>query len=257
MPELSDDQSLMSRFVGAVPTVAKQSSRDLHGALLKAVGVADFELTVTGRREISPHYLRLGFHGGGLLSGRSIHPTMWVRMWFPDESRLHMRAFTLVEPDAGGDRFDIEFALHEGRASNWARNARVGDTIMATIRGSRFAIPQPPPAGYLVVGDTASLPAINSLLAAIGDAPATVWLEWQHEDDRDLPVAATARTEVTWVPREHGGAALVHQVRAAAFAAPGHFGWVACDRWTTRKVASVLRNDFHLARNSLAARGYW
>ncbi|WP_280430551.1 SIP domain-containing protein, partial [Nocardia brasiliensis] len=68
---------------------------------------------------------------------------------------------------------------------------------------------------------------------------------------------APAPTAVPWGPRAHGAAELVPPVRAAAFAAPGHFGWVACDRWTTRKVASVLRNDFHLARNSLAARGYW
>ena len=40
--------------------------------------------------------------------------------------------------------------------------------------GSNFTLPEPAPKGYVIVGDTASLPAINSLLTAIGDSPAQV-----------------------------------------------------------------------------------
>ncbi len=67
---------------------------------------------------------------------------------------------------------DIDFAMHDGIATNWARAARPGDVLEVTVLGSDFALPEPPPAGYVIVGDTASLPAINSLLDAIGDAPA-------------------------------------------------------------------------------------
>jgi hypothetical protein len=58
----------------------KMPSRGFSGAVLKLLRVGDYRLTVTGRRELSPHYLRLSFNAGGLLTDRPVHPTMWIRM---------------------------------------------------------------------------------------------------------------------------------------------------------------------------------
>ena len=155
----------------------KMPSRGFQGAVLKLLRAGDYQLTVTGRRELSPHYLRLSFDAGGLLTDRPLHPTMWIRMWFADGDKLHQRGYTLVDPDPEADTVDIEFALHDGVASRWAQDARPGDTIEVTVLGSNFTLPEPAPKGYVIVGDTASLPAINSLLTAIGDGPARVFLE--------------------------------------------------------------------------------
>ena len=231
------------------------TSRGWHGAVLKLLGAGDYRLTVTGRREISPHYLRLSFDAGGMLADRPVHPTMWIRMWFADGNKLHQRGYTLVDPDPAADTVDMEFALHDGVASRWAQAAQPGDTIEATVLGSKFAIPEPRPAGYVIVGDTASLPAINSLLDAIGEAPAQVFLEAGHDDDRDLPVARSAG--VTWVDRKNAGEALVQAVTSAAFDAADHFGWVACDNRTTRAVTKVLREGFGIPRKSIKAQAYW
>lgn len=233
----------------------QKASRGWQGAVLKLWRPGDYRLTVTGRREISPHYLRLSFDAGGMLADNELHPTMWIRMWFPDGNKLHQRGYTLVDPDPEADTVDIEFALHDGLASRWAQAAQPGDTIEATVLGSKFAIPEPPPAGYVVVGDTASLPAINSLLRSIDRAPAKVFLEAGYDDDKDLPVARD--TGVTWVDRKDHGAALIETVKSAAFEAADHFGWVACDSRTTRSIARVLREDFGIPRKSIAARAYW
>lgn len=233
----------------------QKGSRGFAGAVLKLLRAGDYRLTVTGKREISPHYLRLGFDAGGMLAEHPVHPTMWIRMWFSDGDKQHQRGYTLVDPDPAADTFDIEFALHGGIASQWARDARPGDTIEATVMGSKFAVPVPPPAGYVIVGDTASLPAINSLLAAIGDSPAQVFLEAGYDDDKDLPVARDA--DVTWVDRKNAGEALVQAVRSAAFDAHDHFGWVACDHRTTRSVVKVLRDEFGIPKSSIASRAYW
>jgi NADPH-dependent ferric siderophore reductase len=85
-------------------------------------------------------------------------------------------------------------------------------------------LPEPAPAGYVIVGDAASLPAINSLLDAIGDTPATIFLE---------------------------------AVAAAAFGAADHFGWVACDNRTTRAVAKICREECRIPRRSITAQAYW
>lgn len=230
-------------------------SRGFAGAVLKLLRAGDYELTVTAIAQVSSHYLRLSFEAGGLLADRSLHPTMWVRMWFSDGDKLHQRGYTLVNPDPANDTLDIEFALHDGVASRWAQQAEPGDTIEVTVLGSNFALPEPRPAGYIIVGDTASLPAINSLLAAIGDAPARVFLEAAHDDDKHLPVARPA--DVTWVDRKNAGESLVQAVQSAAFDAADHFGWVACDNRTTRAVAKVFREDYKINRKSVKAQAYW
>lgn len=219
---------------------------------MKLMGAGDYRLTVTGRREISARYLRLSFDAGGMLDNHPVHPTMWIRLWFADG---HQRGYTLVDPDPVAGTFDIEFALHCGRASDWARAAQPSDTIEATVLGSKFAIPEPPPSGYVIVGDTASLPAINSLLAAIGDTPAQVFLEACCDDDKCLPLARTEN--VTWVDRINGGGELLATVRSAAFDAADHFGWVACDTRTTRSVAKVFREEFGIPRKWIKAQAYW
>jgi NADPH-dependent ferric siderophore reductase len=233
----------------------QRGSRGFAGAVLKLLRAGDYRLTVTGKREISPHYLRLSFRAGGMLAEQPVHPTMWIRMWFADGDKLHQRGYTLVDPDPAADTVDIEFALHDGIASQWARDAHPGETIEATVLGSKFAIPKPPPVSYIIVGDSASLPAINSLLEAIGDAPAQVFLEAGYDDDKDLPVARN--TDVRWVDRKNAGEALVQAVRSAAFHAGDHFGWVACDNRTTRSVVKVLQEDFGIPRKFIKSQAYW
>jgi NADPH-dependent ferric siderophore reductase len=233
----------------------KTPSRGFSGAVLKLLRAGDYQLTVTGRRELSPHYLRLRFDAGGVLTDRPVHPTMWIRMWFADGDKLHQRGYTLVDPNPEAGTVDIEFALHGGVASRWAEDARPGDTIEVTVLGSNFTLPEPAPKGYVIVGDTASLPAINSLLTAIGDSPARVYLEAGHDDDKQLPVARSA--DVVWIDRKNGGQALVETVSSSAFDATDHFGWVACDNRTTRAVAKVFREDYKIPRKSIKAQAYW
>ncbi len=235
----------------------RKPSRGIQGALVKLWRGGDHELTVTGRTEVSQHYLRLHFDAGTLLAERPVHPTMWVRGWFPDGDRSHQRGYTLVNPDPAAGTVDIDFALHDGLATRWAIGARPGDTLEVTVLGSNFALPTPDPAGYLIVGDTASLPAINSLLDAIGDTPARVFLAAAHNDDRSLPVKTGAAVDVTWVDRDGSGQPLVEAVTSSAFDAGDHFGWVASDNRTTRGIAKVLREDYAIPRRSIKAQAYW
>ena len=236
--------------------VEQRTSRGFTGAMVRLWRGGDYELTVTGRTEITPNYLRLHFSGPALLTERELHPTMWVRGWFPDGAKSHQRGYTLVNPDPGSGTVDVDFAMHDGLATRWASGAQAGDVLEVTVLGSNFALPDPAPAGYVIVGDAASLPAINSLLSAIRDTPARVFLEASHDDDRELPVVPTS-ADVRWVDRSDGGQGLVEAVRTEAFDAATHFGWVACDNRTTRAVARVLREDYGIPRASVKAQPYW
>ncbi|MET8981514.1 siderophore-interacting protein [Streptomyces sp. NPDC004539] len=224
--------------------------RGWEGAVLKLMRAKDFTLTVTAKEQVSEGYLRLRLTDGGLLAANPVHPTMWVRLWFQNAGRPHQRAYTLVDPDPENGTFALEFALHEGAASDWARGAAPGDTIEATVQGTGFESPVPAPTHVLAIGDPASLPAINSLLDALGPLPSTVWFEGGAPE---LPF----RHGVRHVPRGE----LVDRVRAelpdVLAATPAPYVWIACDTKTTRTLASYVRKDLGVARDRLHALGYW
>ncbi|MFD5912645.1 siderophore-interacting protein [Streptomyces massasporeus] len=233
--------------------------RGWEGAVLKLMRGKDFEFTVTDVEDVTPDYRRLRFTDGGLLAATGVHPTMWVRLWFDNAGKPHQRAYTLVDPDAGAGTFGLEFALHEGCASDWARSAKPGDTIEATVQGTGFDDPDPVPSHVFAVGDPASLPAINSLLDALGSAPATVWFEG---GDDDLPFRTDPdRHELRKVPRQDSGAHLVDRVKSDL---PGllrgtadPYVWIACDTVTTRALTAYVRKELGLPKQRVHALGYW
>ena len=94
-----------------------------EGAVLKLLRAKDFKFTVTGAEQITEHYRRLTFTDGGLLAELPQHPTMWVRLWFDDNGRPHQRGYTIVDPDPENGTFAIEFALHQGIASDWSQRS--------------------------------------------------------------------------------------------------------------------------------------
>jgi NADPH-dependent ferric siderophore reductase len=231
--------------------------RNWESLVLKAMGGRDFRLTVLGAETVNAHYHRLHVDAGGLLDAVDVHPTMWIRLWFDDGGRAHQRAYTLVDPDARTGRFSLEFAVHDGCAARWATAATVGDTIEATVQGSAFALPDPAPDRLFLVGDAASLPAVNSLLDAAPDTAAEVWLEYAHDGERDLPLRGRAGHHVTWVPRRDGGRHLVDTVCAALPADADAFYWVACEAGSSRAVTRHLRRELRIDKGRISSLGYW
>ncbi|MEV7885068.1 siderophore-interacting protein [Streptomyces sp. NPDC002817] len=224
-----------------------------EGAVLKLLRAKDYVLTVTGAEDVTSTYRRIHLTDGGMLAATGVHPTMWVRLWFSDAGKPHQRAYTLVDPDPAAGTFGLEFALHEGVASDWARNAKPGDTIEATVHGTAFENPDPSPTHVFAIGDPASLPAINSLLEALDSSPATVWFEGGTDG---LPF----RTD----PSRHDvrtGAGLVDRVRTdlpdLLRAHPDAYVWIACDTRTTRTLSSYVRKDLGVPKERMHALGYW
>ncbi|MCY0917169.1 siderophore-interacting protein [Streptomyces sp. H27-G5] len=179
------------------------------------------------------------------------------------EGKPHQRAYTLVDPNPATGTLTLEFALHDGVASAWARAAEPGDTIEASIQGTGFTAPAPEPERLLVIGDPASLPAINSLLDAYPRTPATIWFETRHAAAADLPVRLDPdRHDIRRVERGAGaGANLVEQVKAQLpelVADPASaYVWPACDASTTRALTAYLRKDLALPKQRVNGLGYW
>jgi NADPH-dependent ferric siderophore reductase len=230
-----------------------------EGAVLKLLRAKDFTFTVTGATQITEHYRRLTFTDGGLLAELPPHPTMWVRLWFDNDGKPHQRGYTLVDPDREAGTFAIEFALHNGVASDWSRKAEPGDTIQATVYGTGFEPLDPEPERLLLVGDAASLPAVNSLLEAFPDTPATIWFETTGDDE--LPYRTTDRHDLRLVPRADDGGTLVAQVRKELpDLAPDPalaYLWIAAEAKSTRALTSFARKEIGFPKHRVHAMAYW
>ncbi|MEC4615060.1 siderophore-interacting protein [Tsukamurella tyrosinosolvens] len=234
--------------------------RGVTGLILKAMRADDYVFTVLSTEAVSEHYHRIRFDGGDFLQENPWFPTMWVRLWVPksgaattdaDEGTLVQRGYTIVAPE--GSEFAIEFAMHEGPAPRWALDAEPGDRIAATMMGADLTVPEEPaPSEYVLVGDAASIPAINSILGT-AQAPCRVYLEYQHDAERELPVQSEA---VTWVPRENRGATLVSTVIGGGIGSDA-FLFVAAETKATREITKAAKRDFGLPRDRIKSQAYW
>jgi NADPH-dependent ferric siderophore reductase len=228
-----------------------------EGAVLKLLRAKDFKFTVTGAEQISEHYRRLTFTDGGLLAELPVHPTMWIRLWFDNNGKPHQRGYTLVDPDPANGTFAIEFALHQGIASDWSQQVEPGETIQATVYGTGFEPLDPAPERLLIVGDAASLPAVNSLLDAHPETPATIWFETANDDE--LPFRTGERHDLKLVPR--AGEALEKQVRSelpelAKDPAAVYF-WIATEAKTTRALTTFARKEIGFPKDRMHSMAYW
>lgn len=231
--------------------------RGWEGLVIKAFGGRDFRLTVLGTEPVNDHYHRLHVDGGGLLQACGVHPTMWIRLWFVNDGKPHQRAYTLVDPDSLTGRFSLEFALHDGCAARWATAAQAGDTIDATVQGTAFTLPDPAPEHLYLIGDPASIPALNSIFDAAEKIPATVWVEYAREAEKDLPLRNRSHHTVRWVPRHDEGRHLVDTVCTALPTTDSAFYWVAAEAASTRAIVKHVRHDLGVDKHRLSALGYW
>jgi NADPH-dependent ferric siderophore reductase len=126
------------------------------------------------------------------------------------------------------------------------------------VQGSSFALPEPAPSRLYLIGDAASLPAVNSLLDTAGPASATIWLEYAHDGERALPLRARPQDDVRWVPRRDDGAHLVDTVTAALDTARDDaLYWVACEAASTRGIVTHLRRGLGVGKKQVEALAYW
>lgn len=198
----------------------------------------------------------------------------------PDPARKPIaRDYTPRRYDAVAQELDIEFFLHDaGPASDWARNAQVGDSVgIAGPRGS-FVVPDAFD-WHILIGDESALPAIARRFEALPAQARIIAVIEVNDETAQVALAARARSQVTWLYRN--GSAVGADAGAPADATSGAgvnpsqlpplaqaaaqltlpdgegFVWVAAESKVSRAVRTVMVEQHGVDRQRIRASAYW
>ena len=237
-------------------------ARGFQGAMLRGFGARDHTATVLETLRIAPHFVRIRMQSPTLFSDAQAEPAAWLRFWFPDpdgSTTEFQRAYTISEADVSTGRFAVDVVLHDpaGPASKWARTVEPGATIavMSLMGSSRFDTPDDQPAGYLLIGDSASIPGINGIIGVVpDDVPIEVYLEQHDDNDRQIPIAEHPRLRLHWVVRrdEKSLAAAIETRDWSDW-----YCWATPEATTLKHVRARLRDDFGFPKSEIHAQAYW
>lgn len=237
-------------------------SRGFQGALLKTFGANDHILTVVGIEDITPHFRRFTFVCPTLFTEYDHKPTGWLRLWVPDlenPEKMVQRGYTIIKPDPEHGRFCIDFALHDpgGPASVWAKQAQIGDQRVATLYGaSKFDLKETA-VGYLLIGDAASLPAINSIIEVIPEhLPIELYIAIYHEEDKLIPITPHPRLQLHYVRASVQVDTDVAYAIAARDWSNWHV-WLSTETKATKLIKEVLREQHGFPREEISGQPYW
>src|SRR3984885_4463716 len=237
-------------------------ARGFQGAMLRGFGARDHSATVLETIRIAPHFVRIRMESPTLFTDAAAEPAAWLRVWFPDpegSSTEFQRAYTISEADVPAGRFAVDVLLHDpaGPASLWARTVEPGAMIavMSLMGGSRFDTPDEQPAGYLLIGDSASIPGINGIIGSVpDDVPIEVYLEEHDDNDRLIPLAEHPRLRVHWTVR-HDEKSLAASIENRDWSA--WYAWATPEATTLKRVRTRLRDDFGFPKSEIHAQAYW
>jgi len=237
-------------------------ARGFQGAMLRSFGARDHTATVIETVRIAPHFVRIRMESPTLFDDAIAEPTAWLRFWFPDPKGSNsefQRAYTISEADAAAGRFAVDVVLHDpaGPASLWARAVEPGATIsvMSLMGSSRFDIPDEQPTGYLLIGDSASIPGINGIVGVVpDDVPIELYLEQHDENDPLIPLAQHPRLRVHRVAR-HDEKSLAAAIETRDWS--DWYAWATPEAATLKNVRVRLRDEFGFPKSEIHAQAYW
>ena len=237
-------------------------ARGWQGVILRTFGARDHTATVIETVRIAPHFVRVRMVSQTLFEDVKAEPAAWLRFWFPDPNGSKtefQRAYTISEADVPAGRFAVDIVLHNpaGPASLWARTVEPGRTIavMSLMGSSRFDVPDQQPAGYLLIGDSASIPGMNGIVAiAPDDVPIEMYLEQHDDKDTLIPLVKHPRLRVHWVARRDEKS-LAEAIESRDWS--DWYVWATPEAATLKHVRRRLRDEFGFLKSAIHAQAYW
>ncbi len=224
------------------------------------------KLTVINKTLITPHMLRITLGGEDIKNIPEDQESGYVKLVIPNDdiqtpenSKPLMRTYTIRHQRS--DSIDIDFMLHgdSGLASNWAKHAKLNDTITIAGVGSKRMIHMPSD-WYLVVGDMTALPAISVNLAELpSDAKGYAVIEVVSEEDIQTiehPTDVTLKWIINPTPGQNPNA-LLEAIQSLDWLNGEVAVWAACEFNSMRALRPFLKIEKKVSKEALYLSSYW
>lgn len=171
------------------------------------------------------------------------------------------RDYTPRRYDPIRQELQIDFALHQtGPASDWARQAEVGQSAwVAGPRGS-FTIPFEFD-WHLLIADETGLPALARRLEEMPSDTKVVALVEVDGPEDEIALQTAANVDLVWVHRNgaHAGEAqvLVDALKSKALPEGDFFTWIGCESQIAKQLRALLIGERGANPKWMRASGYW
>ena len=225
------------------------------GLFLARKGRRVWRLTVTAKRPLTPHMMRVEFEGADL------GELAWKRgqdlvLELPVNGGIARRHYTIRAH--AGKSLAIDFVLHDGpgAAGDWLGAVRPGDSIDAV--GPRGHTHLREADWHLFAGDETCIPAIAAMIEGLAAGEkAYAFLEIADDAERQTIAGDAA---ITWLPRNGApaGPSRILYDAVEAFAFPPGFGqaYVIGETSNVRAIRQRLIAR-GLGKEQTSAEGYW
>jgi NADPH-dependent ferric siderophore reductase len=229
---------------------------------------------VTHVEQLSPRMVRVTFTGDDLGAFAWNGPAAHIKLIFPEDGQAEppmpqpdgprstrMRTYTPRRFDPAVPELDVDFVLHgDGPASAWAAQAKVGQALILAGPGPNYQI-DPDADWFLLAGDDAALPAIETILDALpAEAQVRVLLEVVDEHE-ERPLSTAAQLDITWLHRAaysaQVGIALENAVRTMQLPTGNGRVYIGCEAAAMRRIRKHLLQERGLDPATIVTRGYW
>lgn len=230
------------------------------------------KVTVEKVAQLTPGLIRVTLTGAELAGFGPPRPAAHIKLhmqpegvpWDPlDETapRPPRRTYTPRSFDPTRLTLDVDFVLHgHGIASDWAAQARPGQTIFVSGPGGGYDVP-PDTRTLVLVADDTALPAAGMILDTLpaGCQPVVIAEIPGPQDER--PLSERVRVAPMWQHRSAAqstpSALLEAAVRALATPNDPVSWWVACEAAAMRRIKQHLLKERAVDPARLHVRGYW
>lgn len=228
-------------------------------------------LTVARKQQLTPAMVRIVLTGDELAGFTSLGFDDHVKLFFPtgtpaaagEEPADAARDFTPRRFDAQAGELWIDFFVHEtGPATNWATQAREGDTlVVGGPKGSAMLAIEGVDL-HLFIGDETAIPAIARRLEEL-PAHTRALVVAEVDPGTSWPAFETAaQCEVIWVHRsaagaDSPGADLIERLRSVQIPAERCFVWVALESQAARTIRRYMCDERGVPKAWIKASAYW
>lgn len=177
-------------------------------------------------------------------------------VWPSKNSGSTRRTYTVRNYDASRGELDVDFVLHgSGVASDWARQAQVGQTLQ--IAGPKSTASHPSGANWiLAAGDATALPAMSRWLEQWPAGQRGKFFIAVDADSHRQDLVHPEGVEITWLVRDNPNA-LYDAITSTDWWDGEPFAWVAGESASLKPIRRWLQHEKGLRKDQMHLSGYW